>query len=199
MEAKGYETRFGNLISEFERVVGEAGPDWWIMENVPRAPIPSVDGYQVHAQLLNNRWLGEEQNRTRRISFGTRDGCRLNIEVAALESPLQATAITQWPVNNSSERREELRRGVPAVTSKGTLLQPYQIAKAKARGENPKRQQYTLADALRLQGLPEDFLADSPFTAAAKMRVVANGVPLPMGRAIARAVRRAMQREETAV
>ena len=47
---------------------------------------------------------------------------------------------------------------------------------------------YTLADACRLQGLPEDFLKDSPFRADGKLKAVANGVPLPMGRAIAGAI-----------
>jgi site-specific DNA-cytosine methylase len=41
---------------------------------------------------------------------------------------------------------------------------------------------------LRLQGLPEDFFADSPLTAEGKLRAVANGVPVPMGRALARAI-----------
>ena len=33
-----------------------------------------------------------------------------------------------------------------------------------------------------------DFLADAPFTAEGKLKAVANGVPIPMGRAIARAI-----------
>ena len=51
-----------------------------------------------------------------------------------------------------------------------------------------------LASYLRWQGLPADFLAaEAPFTVAGKVRVVGNGVPpLPMGRAIAQAVRRAV-------
>ncbi len=48
---------------------------------------------------------------------------------------------------------------------------------------------YTLAEACRLQGLPENFLDEAPFTAAGKLKAVANGVPLPMGRALARAAR----------
>lgn len=43
----------------------------------------------------------------------------------------------------------------------------------------------------RNQGLPADFLADAPFTVAGKIKCVGNGVPLPMGRAIAKAVRKA--------
>lgn len=49
--------------------------------------------------------------------------------------------------------------------------------------------------ALRAQGLPADFLADRrrhPFTSKGRFKVVGNGVPLPMGRAIARAVRQAL-------
>jgi len=48
------------------------------------------------------------------------------------------------------------------------------------------------AKACRLQGLYEDFLADAPFTVAGKIKVVGNGVPLAMGVAVARAVKRAM-------
>ena len=40
----------------------------------------------------------------------------------------------------------------------------------------------------RLQGLPVDFLADAPFSPEGKYRMVGNGVPLPMGRTVARAV-----------
>jgi DNA (cytosine-5)-methyltransferase 1 len=43
-----------------------------------------------------------------------------------------------------------------------------------------------------LQGLPEDFLDLAPFTVHGKRKVVGNGVPLPMGRAVAKAVKRAI-------
>jgi DNA (cytosine-5)-methyltransferase 1 len=49
---------------------------------------------------------------------------------------------------------------------------------------------------LRHQGLPETWLDESPFSETAKRKMLGNGVPLPMGRAIARAVKRAMQRDE---
>ena len=44
----------------------------------------------------------------------------------------------------------------------------------------------------RLQGLPESFFAASPFTVQAQRTMLGNGVPLPMGRAIAQAVKRAV-------
>jgi DNA (cytosine-5)-methyltransferase 1 len=49
-----------------------------------------------------------------------------------------------------------------------------------------------LKKALRLQGLPEDYLDEAPFTLTGKYRVVGNGVPLTLGRPIARAARRAL-------
>ena len=67
-------------------------------------------------------------------------------------------------------------------------------------GGNSKQYVYSLEDACELQGLPRNFTEDMPFRKDAKLKAVANGVPLPMGRAIARAVKRAMdeRREETA-
>ena len=49
----------------------------------------------------------------------------------------------------------------------------------------------TFAQAARDQGLPEGFDLP-PFTVEAKVAAVGNGVPLPLGRAIARAVREAL-------
>lgn len=59
---------------------------------------------------------------------------------------------------------------------------------SKGNGER-----FSIAEAIRLQGLPADFLEDAPFTITGKRKVIANGVPIPMGRAIARAVREATE------
>lgn len=56
---------------------------------------------------------------------------------------------------------------------------------------------YSLVDACKLQGLPADFTDGMPFTKQWKYEVVGNGVPLPMGRAIAKAVREARTRSMT--
>ena len=209
VRAKGQEPRHGNLIPEFERCVAEAEPEWWIMENVPGAPVPAVAGYCVQAQLLDHRWvpgsagIGQEQRRQRRISFGTRDGRPLHVEIAALLAPAQIQAVTgasrPVPVRLGGsgkpkrslavtsgpgfvpERQFRARRDTPAVT-----------AAHEGERNSGRIVRYSLADACRLQGLPDGFLKHVPFTAQAKLQVVANGVPLPMGRAIARAVRRAM-------
>jgi hypothetical protein len=46
--------------------------------------------------------------------------------------------------------------------------------------------------SLRAQGLPLDFLDDCPLTLEGKRHAIGNGVPLAMGRAVARAVRVAL-------
>lgn len=225
VRAQGREPRHGNLIPEFERVVAEAQPSWFLMENVPHAPLPVVDGYIVHAILYNNRWTGAEQNRLRRLSFGSRDGRRLYPEVVALEAPLRFVAVVsdlrRTPVAMANGKRKRTLLAPPTVTGQpgpgardyyredvlesppvtcdtgGYTTETARQVRAAAcvtssdGGRSVRQVRYTLADACTLQGLPPDFLADAPFTAAGKLQAVANGVPLSMGRAIARAVWRA--------
>jgi site-specific DNA-cytosine methylase len=92
--------------------------------------------------------------------------------------------------------KRECRRGT-CTHPKCVMRVPPAVTSSDGAGK-VKQVRYTLAEACRLQGLPENYLADAPFTAEGKLKAVANGVPLPMGRAIARAVSRAMQREGVA-
>ena len=155
-----------NLIPEFERCVSEAGADWFLMENVPPAPLPDVTGYIVKDVLLQNRWLGEVQQRQRRFSFGTQDGRPLHVQLAALESSEREYAVL------ASEHKGQTFPG--------------------ARGRKRYLKGRPLSRRCELQGLPPDFADSLPFTAKWSGIVVGNGVPLPMGRAIARAVKRAI-------
>jgi DNA (cytosine-5)-methyltransferase 1 len=158
-----------NLIPEFERVVAEVHPLWFVMENVAAAPLPVVESYRVHSRLLNNRWLGEEQNRLRHISFGTDNGRPLPVQLAALENAVHAPTVTS-------------AHGGGRPRTKGRI------------------QKVTTGDALRLQGCPPDFYGSrSPFTEPAKKKMIVEGVPLPMGRAIARAVKAAIYAEAEGV
>lgn len=88
-------------------------------------------------------------------------------------------------ITAESERRRRVRLRQNAVCGgTGKALE------AIASGGGFKR--HSLEDALRLQGLPEDFFKHSPFTKDAQRDVIAAGVPLSMGRAIACAVRHAL-------
>ena len=167
----GHNRKAIDLIPEFERCIAESGPGWFVMENTPRTRLPVVSGYEVSDYLCNARWFGSEQLRRRRFSFGVR-GHR----VPLLIEPSMTRA----------------RRIVRCVTASD--------GKRNGRGCNlPDRmhtlsaQQMTFAEACQAQGLPGDFLSDGPFTKEGRWRMIGNGVPLPMGRAIARAVREAIE------
>lgn len=175
----GHQPKFGNLIPEFERCVREAEPQWFLMEEVPDAPIPKVEGYEVHTFTLNNRQLGETQNRVRRWSFGWRGPRRvLMIETVALE-PME------WEY---------------AALGGGTAAErPIKIGgsgKPKRRSRMPfnNRGRKGFRELCRKQGLPEDFDLP-PFKVAAKCQAVGNGVPFAMGCAMAQAVQRAISEE----
>ncbi len=164
-----------NLIPEFERCVREANPAWFLMENVPDAPTPDVTGYAIHDQVINNRWLGEEQNRTRRFTFGSKRAAFLCINEFAFYHPNFEPAVCSTAGG---------RRASVAIGGSG---------KPKGnQGRKPEHRLRTFSELCALQGLPADFLADAPFTKSAKEVVVGNGVPLPMGRAVAKAVKRAL-------
>jgi DNA (cytosine-5)-methyltransferase 1 len=169
VEANGYELA-PNLIPEFERVVAEAEPQWFVMENVPAAPLPIVRGYYSTSRMVTDVHLGGATTRQRRITFGFHDPAySFHIEGLALHAIEAEPAVTSSPVPT------------PVRQVKGGAL--------KSTAGRPSR---SFAEACRLQGLPNDF--DLPgFTMTAKHQAVGNGVPLAMGRAVARAVKAAMQ------
>lgn len=170
----GHEPKFGNLIPEFERVVREAEPTWFLMENVKQAPTPEIDGYGLHSFCLNNRQFGEKQNRVRKISFGYRGERRpLMFDVVVFEDSEFEPAVCGGHHGTGGIECEERRRA------------------AKRNGKEPDGRQ-DFARMLALQGLPADFLKESPFTSAGKSKAVGNGVPLAMGCALARAVKEAV-------
>lgn len=187
IRAKG-QTPKADLIPEYERVVEMAAPRWFVMENVEAAPEPDVPGYQVRSQVYNNRWAPEapEQNRERRFSFGTRDGRELLLETALFHNPRweRAVVATSSKEGAIAKSRQELKDGISPRLKR-------QRASALA-GQTPRR---SIERCAALQGLPADFLKSAPFTAAGKYLAIGNGVPIPMGRVIARAVTRAMRCE----
>ena len=176
-----------NLIPEFERVILEAFPRWFLMENVEAAPTPEVYCYHVSSLLLNNRWVGGVQNRLRRFSWGVNvaefgTAKTLDVELEALQPVEWAHAVTRDP-----------------------RVQPVALVKGGGRKRPPGGgtmphvgPRMSIARMLELQGLPADFFGDSPLNDTGKRHVLGNGVPLPMGRAIAGAVRKAIGGAEVA-
>jgi len=173
VRAQGRETTFGDLIPEFARVVNAAEPAWFLMENVPNAYAPKCSRYGISDIILDNAELGEVQRRKRRFWFGL----------------------------NGLEAKDLLRR-IPKIHREGagsalsvtshSRAVPVKLGgsgKVKRTWEGGKPEQRTLCDMLELQGLPRDWMEHQPWKMVAKRKMVGNGVPVPMGRAIARAVR----------
>lgn len=211
VRATGKQPRHGNMIPEYERVVSEAAPSWFVMENVPPAPVPLVAGYAVEDFVLCPTWLGEAQKRKRRFSFGVLGDepvdLRRFIEYAALELPDAAQAVTAdgraVPVAIGGSGKI---KASTVISGNGFGSGPAFYKQRAVRGKNDGNPQpwaishgrasptyrRSWAERCALQGLPPTFLEAAPFTSAGKDEVLGNGVPLPMGRAVAQAVKRAL-------
>jgi DNA (cytosine-5)-methyltransferase 1 len=68
------------LLNEFCRVVSEAAPLWFLMENVTRVPNVEVKGYTVQRFNLSPLECGGTQSRNRAFQFGFTEGAYLNIK-----------------------------------------------------------------------------------------------------------------------
>ncbi len=185
VRANGFEPKHENLIPEYERVVAEAQPAWFVMEEVRAAPLPVVEGFRVHSQIVNARHVGSTQNRERRISFGTRDGRALRLATETFE-PLE------WDFAVTGDARVRPVAMLAGGKPKGTETGGRTSSLNRGGGSLP------FETMCELQGLPRDFLAEAPFTVTGKRQAIGNGVPLPMGRAIARAVAEAFSQQSRA-
>lgn len=67
------------LLGEFRRVILEANPVWFLMENVPCVPDLEIPGYFVQRFDLCPTDLGQTQSRLRHFQFGSKAGWILNI------------------------------------------------------------------------------------------------------------------------
>ena len=62
------------LVNEYLRTVTEAGPEWWLMENVPGSPAVTVPGYVTQLFTLDASQVGSEQHRLRKFNYGHKPG-----------------------------------------------------------------------------------------------------------------------------
>jgi DNA (cytosine-5)-methyltransferase 1 len=192
VRAKGLEPSFPDMTGEFQRVVEEAQPRWFLRENVPKAPDCKPVGYEVRSFLLDHSHLdsgddtGNEQMRRRRFWFGMLgqepQELRRWIDFALFALPVKVTAVGghDGHADALGDRRYRAARAAPVGTGR------HEGAAKELRA--PPR---SLEEMLRLQGLPEDLFGDySPYTMQAKRKLVGNAVPLGMAKALARAVRK---------
>lgn len=89
-------------------------------------------------------------------------------------------------------------RRLSVETDALNIADPKPAVTSSDGGKGVRMARYTLSEMIALQGLPADFLAECPLTVDGKRKAIGNGVPLPMGRAVARAVKRAIEQADEA-
>jgi len=156
------------LMSEFARIVDLCRPTWFLMENSSKAPDLLMPGYSVQKIILNAVLFGLEQNRARKFQFGSIHGQKISVEVEPLSVPMK------------------IEKACLASEGRSGSIYNRRINGKQKSFYSPRR---TWARFCELQGLPGDYLSNSPFNQKGAYRVVGNGVPIPMGRAVAKAVR----------
>ena len=71
------------MQKEYCRVVDESNPDWFLYENVARAPSFEVNGYSQQRFALNLAWFNG-YSRLRHFTFGSRNGVLLNPKIETI-------------------------------------------------------------------------------------------------------------------
>jgi len=173
----------GNLIPEFERVVSEARPKVFVMENVREAPVPHMGGYAIHNYLLNAHHYGANQNRVRRFTFGYKHDGGLESWPFHIEDPLPAHLRTPDPFST-------------VLASEGQF--PTHCAGRKKLGRR-----LTIQEVCELQGVPEKaeawfFLPRGKakrqvFRKEFRYELIGNAVEMNTGLVVARAVKSGLE------
>lgn len=205
VRAKGLEPSFPDMTGEYQRVVEEARPAWFLRENVPRAPDVKPEGYDVRSFLIDNSTLdsgdgtGNEQMRRRRFWFGVDtdpytslkwDRCRCCEDYWCHLHRSHAHECACWPID---EPCPELRAHIEfSLFTVDTALTVNGSHAGPRDAELVGMSSYSLSEMCRLQGLPENWLEHQPWTMQAKRKMVGNGVAVQTSRALANAIIRAL-------
>ncbi len=211
VRAKGLEPSFPDLTPEFQRVIEEAQPRWFLRENVPRAPEIKPAGYAVATFLLDHSTLdsgdgtGHQQMRRRRFWFGawgdTVPELRGAIDFAWFVLPETALTVDAGHDKLDGAKRIAARRqavtadqrAVPVALGGSGKTKRTTLTGSGRGGPNEQDRvgsaRYSVDEMLDLQGLPRDIFEHSPMTVQGKRKLIGNAVPLPMAEALGRAVR----------
>ena len=147
------------MLQETCRIIDECQPAWWLIENVPCVPDVRIDGYFVQRIPITDHECGGVQLRSRHVQFGS---------VARVsDAGLVHDIIRPIRVNDCTRNRKK-GRPAKAVTTKTERWKDF-------------------PDVCRRQGLDAPLHLPGWYQSA-KVRAVANGVPLRMGRVLAAAV-----------
>ncbi|MBL1294484.1 MAG: DNA cytosine methyltransferase [Thiotrichales bacterium] len=80
------------MVDEFMRVVKEAEPSWWLLENVKGVPDVVIDDYSHQRIDINQGWYSDT-SRLRHIQFGSKDDLYLDIPRGSMEGVENSCAL----------------------------------------------------------------------------------------------------------
>lgn len=80
------------MLLEFCRVVSEAMPEWFLMENVPGVGDVDVPGYSIQRTQVDQGWFSSV-SRSRHFQFGSRSGVVVDVPVGTKARGLQRAAL----------------------------------------------------------------------------------------------------------
>jgi len=92
-----------SALNEFRRLVTEAQPDWFLLENVPSVPDVVIEGYRIQRFDLNARECGSRQSRLRHFQWGSKRGVVLILERGRLTDEVEPCCL-------ATEGKRTLRR-----------------------------------------------------------------------------------------
>jgi DNA (cytosine-5)-methyltransferase 1 len=167
-----------DLTPEFERIIREAQPDWFIFENVPRTTKPKIEKYINTEIVVNALDYGAKQSRKRLIIFGSKTPKNFQIQ----KVPKGDVCKDYFPCVTATEHKYY---GHPADNRRS--------------GRKVKRQ-LTLQEVISLMGLnpeTEQHIITSKFlTKEGKYQIYGNGLEFHQALAIAKAVRKLFPKTE---
>lgn len=97
------------MLEQYTRVVTEADPEWWLMENVARVPTISIPGYITQRLDINQGWYCDV-TRLRHIQFGSKSGRLLNVTRRPVTGEKEGAALAS---DNRSFRELCRLQGLP--------------------------------------------------------------------------------------
>jgi DNA (cytosine-5)-methyltransferase 1 len=93
------------LLGEFTRIVKEAEPDWFLLENVPTVPNIEIGGYFIQRFDLNAKNCGSKQNRNRHFQFGSLIRYHAVLDIKRDESPVNVARCVTASEGGQMDRR----------------------------------------------------------------------------------------------
>lgn len=93
------------MLDNFTRLVTEAEPLWWLLENVPTVPSIAIPHYSHQRFDLNALECNSDQSRLRHFQFGSRSGHILSIDRSRLRTNWQPCVTASEGSRGGATRR----------------------------------------------------------------------------------------------